>query len=140
MHKRLLPHLLLSLTLLSAACKKEKNEPEPEPASMLEGRWTEQNRIFYDMDPLTGQQMQERIYPPEPHNWQFTRDSIIVTSRFDTRLRWPTTFTRRGDTLRYDRTRARILELTDHKLVLRFIPQRTFDPYTNLESAVILSR
>jgi hypothetical protein len=58
---RLLPFISMCLTLLTAACKADKAEPDPVPAPLLEGRWYHSQLIYSDYTP-SGQLIERKVY------------------------------------------------------------------------------
>lgn len=111
---RFLAILALSILLLSAACKKD------DPTPPLEGTWSFEKNTYYNYDGA-GQLTGTRTYLVGLQTyWEITADSIHQTQVNGSLIRTSYKLTRNGDSLRYDRSRGKIYELTDHKLVIRF--------------------
>ncbi|UOQ51874.1 hypothetical protein [Hymenobacter cellulosivorans] len=121
---RLFPLLLLCLTLLLAACKKDSAEPEPP----LEGAWLKVEDVKSIYDP-TGKLLDTYTSPNlEGFTWEFTSTShqLFFTYRGQyTPAGPPLTFKRVGNKLMHDQNGevAQILTLTQHQLVLFYEKQ-----------------
>jgi hypothetical protein len=123
MHKRLLPLVVLSLTLLTTGCQKED-------APSLDGRWRMQTSFYYDYDNagnrLSGRTDQVdtlgvyHIISANTMDYYDHKDRVLTSS----------TFTREGNTLhlrsvdlstqQVTNRDLTIEELTDQRLTLRF--------------------
>ncbi|MBX0289443.1 hypothetical protein K3G63_03290 [Hymenobacter sp. HSC-4F20] len=119
---RLLPLLLLSLTLLTAACQKDEAQPASTPT--LEGRWQYQTSDGYDYD-KTGKVLAHKPYTFNSYYLLVTPDALrymrpTTNDQFDIDIIQG----RKGDTLELgpgsDARQAIITELTEHALTLRF--------------------
>ncbi|MBX0289445.1 hypothetical protein K3G63_03300 [Hymenobacter sp. HSC-4F20] len=130
---RLLPLLLLSLTLLTAACQKEEATPVEAP---LEGRWTPLSTTEYAYS-ATGALTQKTNVPVLPDVYlHITRDSLSYRSTLNNFSLGSFKLVRQGKTLSYGTgAYCTILELTDHKLVLHYKAQNVApgSPYTEPE-------
>jgi hypothetical protein len=122
--------------LLASACNCRENDPAP---AQLEGRWSQMALIDYHFD-AAGQLTQQQTYPAEPFYWDFTADSLHMISVVNPSVRSNYKLTQNGDSVAFGYGRAKIQELTAHKLALRFkvLPASANQPYR--EEKVIFSR
>ena len=119
---RLLPLLLLCLLLLTAACRKDTTEPEPDkPGSLLEGRWNFQSvtRNTYKPDnTLLGSQS----FFSDPHYLIFTAGTVTYYNAKDNSLTDQFRYVHDGNHIDYSSPQhadMTVLELTEHRLTMQ---------------------
>ncbi|GGG53916.1 hypothetical protein GCM10011378_32630 [Hymenobacter glacieicola] len=111
--------MLLSLTLLTAACQKESNEPEPVEAP-LEGRWIPDSSFDYNYSASGAFVSRTSITVIPDYYLRITPDSIGYHAAIDNRSLGHYKLFRQNKNLTFGRISCTILELTNHKLILRF--------------------
>ncbi|SNR28622.1 MULTISPECIES: hypothetical protein [Hymenobacter] len=116
---RFLSLLLLSLTLLTAACKKEESKPKPS----IEGRWTLKELVDYEYD-AEGKLLTQKSDSSPAALYFYTvisKDSILFYDVKDNSPLGGDKLTYlSSDTFTYSSVTVVVKELTDHKLVLRY--------------------
>jgi hypothetical protein len=126
---RLFPLLLLCLTLLTAACKKDKAEPEVP----LEGRWTFESgtEFFYKPDG-TLTKTEEAVFIPS--YLIISADAMTYYATLNNAIIIQYTYTRQDKALHLtapSKADVELVELTEHRLVMRSdkVPKGTPDGY-----------
>ncbi|MBX0289450.1 hypothetical protein K3G63_03325 [Hymenobacter sp. HSC-4F20] len=136
---RLLRLLLLSLTLLAAACQKDNSEPKPS----IEGRWTLKRLVTYMYD-ANGKLLTQTTDSTSTALTFYTvisKDSIrhySVTDNFP--LGGSKLTYLNANSFTYDQGTVVIKELTAHTLVLRYIPERKIAGQPYFEGDDVYSR
>lgn len=123
--------MLLSLTLLTAACQQETATPA---SPGLEGRWNAESVTAFNYS-ATGQLLSQDKQPDRSFYLVLTRDSLYYRDIRDGNSWGKYPYTRQGNSLQYGRSQITITELTDHALTLRFKdPNQTPSaPYQEVE-------
>ncbi|GAB3294325.1 hypothetical protein [Hymenobacter tenuis] len=115
--KRLLSTLFPVALLVNTAC--QKNDPTPAAPSIL-GRWEQKELIVHRFD-AAGQPQPGYTEVAETFYWDFTPDSLHTTSILHPELpRSGVKLTRANDSLFFGSARTKIMEVTEHKLLLSF--------------------
>ncbi|WP_022823759.1 hypothetical protein [Hymenobacter norwichensis] len=109
--------LLLGLSLLIVACKKE--DPQADPS--LLGRWESQQSNDFEYS-ATGQLISQVNRPDMTYYMVITADSLNYYGRRDGSSWGEHTYVRQGDQITYGTTQVKctITELSEHTLTLRF--------------------
>ncbi|RSK50061.1 hypothetical protein [Hymenobacter rigui] len=135
--------LLLGLTLLTAACDKKNDEPKPAPS--IEGRWEIQstNTYSYDADRKLLRYTVDTSAAARYFYTIISKDAILHYDRKNNSLLGggPITYLN-PTTVTYGRTSGTIVikELTAHRLVLHYLPEKLPVPYPYYEPEDIYVR
>ena len=107
--------LLLSLSLLATACKKDPSAPDPS----LEGRWNSRSTTGYSYD-AAGQLLSQDSVADVSYYMVITPDSLNYYDITNGSSWGRHKYTRQGNALQYSRAKCTITRLSEHTLSLRF--------------------
>jgi hypothetical protein len=114
--KLLLPSLLLCVSLLTAACKKDTPAPAPD---LLLGRWNPESSTYYNYN-AAGQLEGQKTEVTKDYYMVFTEDYISFRATKDDSNGGQGKYTRQGNEIRYFLSLCTITELTEHTLTLHY--------------------
>ncbi|MET4107648.1 hypothetical protein [Hymenobacter sp. UYP22] len=128
--KRPLLSLLLSLALLTAACKKESEAPAPS----VEGRWTIKSLVSYEYAPdgTLIRQVTDTSAAARHFYTVISKEAILHYAVKDDHPLGGSPITYLDPTtVQYNQGKIIFQDLTAHRLVLHYVPERAFvnQPY-----------